>query len=77
MTVLQVHPDEDSLRLHLQLAGKKIAAAYDFLERTTGITIYGAPSEAMVEQVRQQAMGAPVKFTRAFAGFSRLSSVAA
>lgn len=74
LTVLQVHPDEDSLRMHLQLAGEKIAAAYEFLEGTTRIEIYGSPSDAMVQQVTRQAMGAPVEFRSAFAGFSRLSS---
>ena len=45
MTVIQIHPDEDSLVLHLKLAGERIAKAYDFLEATTRIDIYGRPSE--------------------------------
>ena len=76
MTVIQVHPDEDSLRLHMQLARERIAKAYEFLT-TTRIDIYGTPSEALVDQIRQMGAGAPpIRFNVATAGFSRLASVA-
>lgn len=75
MTVVQVHPDEDSLTLHMELAGEKIAAAYEFLEGTTGIEIFGNPSDALVDRIRQMAMGAPVSFRRADCGFTRLSAL--
>ena len=42
MTVIQIHPDEDSLRLHMELARERIAKAYEFLT-TTRIDIYGTP----------------------------------
>ncbi len=73
MTVIQIHPDEESLLLHLKLAGEKIAQAYEFLEGTTRIEIYGTPSDALRQQVEQMAMGAPLRFNAANAGFSRLS----
>src|SRR5215211_1803433 len=76
MTVLQIHPDEDSLLLHLKLAGQRIAKAYEFLEATTRIDIYGTPSDALVDQIRQMGMGAPVRFHVVTGGFSRLASVA-
>ena len=76
MTVIQVHPDEDSLVLHLELAGERIAKAYEFLDATTRIDIYGTPSDALVDQIRQMAMGAPIRFNVATAGFSRLAAVA-
>jgi len=76
MTVLQIHPDEDSLLLHLKLAGQRIAKAYEFLEATTRIDIYGTPSDALADQIRQMGMGAPVRFHVATGGFSRLASVA-
>jgi hypothetical protein len=75
MTVVQIHPDEDSVLLHLKLAGQQIAGAYEFLEATTVIDIYGTPSDALVDQIRQMGMGAPVRFHVAAAGFSRLASV--
>lgn len=75
MTVMQVHPDEESLMLHLELAGDRIAQAYEFLERTVCIDLYGSPSDAVVQQTTRQAMGAPVRFHAAHAGFSRLDRV--
>jgi hypothetical protein len=76
MTVIQVHPDEDSLRLHMQLAGERIAKAREFLA-TTRIDLYGTPSDALVDQVRQMGAGAPpIRFNVATAGFSRLVLVA-
>lgn len=61
----------------MQLSREKIAGAYDFLERTTSILIFGDPSEAFTANIEQMAMafGAPVTITRADSAFSRLSSV--
>jgi hypothetical protein len=76
MTVIQIHPDEGSLALHMELARERIARAYEFLT-TTRIDIYGTPSEALVDQIRQMGVGAPpIRFNVATAGFSRLASVA-
>jgi hypothetical protein len=75
MTVIQIHPDEDSLVLHLKLAGERIAKAYEFLEATTKIDIYGRPSDALIDRIRQMGMGAPIRFNVATGGFSRLASV--
>jgi hypothetical protein len=75
MRVLQVHADEESMALHMQLAGERIAASYEFLDRTTGIHVFGDPSEAFTGRMLQMAMGAPVTITRADSGFSRLSNV--
>lgn len=77
MTVIQVHPDEDSLRHHLQIAGEKIARAYEFLDATRKIDIYGTPSDGLVDQIRQMAMDAPVRFNKPHAGFNRFVRVAA
>ena len=78
MTVVQVHPDEDSLRDHHRLAGEKIVQAYEFLESTTGIDIYGTPSPSLVDTLTQMGMGmgAPVRFHSAETGFTRLAPVA-
>lgn len=73
MTVIQIHLDEASLVLHLKLAGEKIAQAYEFLKGTTKIEIYGTPSDALRQQIQQMAMGAPVRFNAADAGFTRLA----
>ena len=77
MRVVQVHPDEESMGLHMQLSRERIAGAYDFLEGTTSILIFGDPSEAFTGAIHQMAMafGAPVTIARADTGFSRLSGV--
>jgi hypothetical protein len=73
MTVIQIHPDEESLMLHMQLAGDRLARAYEFLD-TVGVGMFGNPSE----QFKEGAMGgrADVSFHRPYAGFSRLAGVA-
>lgn len=70
MTVIQIHPDEESLILHMQLAGDRLARAYEFLD-TVGVTIFGNPTDSFM----QAAMGgrADVSFATPFAGFSRLT----
>ena len=73
MTVIQIHPDEASLMLHMQLAGDKLARAYGFLD-TVVVRIFGSVSDSL-----SQAMLAreTVRFERAYAGFSHLAAVAA
>jgi hypothetical protein len=73
MTVIQIHPDEDSLMLHMQLAGDRLARAYDFLD-TIGVRMFGNPSESF----KDAAMGgrSEVTFATPHAGFSRLTGVA-
>ncbi len=72
MTVVQVHPDAESLLFHVRLAAERIKAAYEFLEATTKIEIYGVPSDELVELIEQMRMEAPVRFNTAVARFSRL-----
>jgi len=72
MTVLQVHADEESLMLHLQLAGERIAAAYEFLSATLAIDIFGDPSEQLTAQIAGMAGEAPLTIHRSQYGFSRL-----
>jgi quinol monooxygenase YgiN len=72
MTVLQVHSDEDSMLKHLQLAGDKIAAAYEFLSGTIAIDIFGDPSPELVASITGMAGDAPLSIHRPQHGFSRL-----
>ena len=73
MTVIQIHPDEESLMLHMQLAGDRVARAYEFLD-TVGVRMFGSPSDSFKEAA--MGGGANVSFERAYAGFSRLAAVA-
>ncbi|MGI8658127.1 MAG: hypothetical protein ACR2K4_05060 [Candidatus Limnocylindria bacterium] len=77
MRVIHVHPDEQSLVDHLRLAGPRIAAAYEFLEGTKQIEIFGNPSQPLVEQIQKMGVGAPVTFRVPDAGFSRLDGPSA
>ena len=78
LTVVQVHPDAASMELHMQVAREHISEAYQsVLEKTERIDVYGKPSDAVLETIRQLAgSGVPLSvkanhlggFTRATGG---------
>jgi hypothetical protein len=72
MLVVQVHPDEESLLHHVDVAGDRIKSAYEFLESTISIDIHGDPSDQVLELLDRMAMGASLRIHPAEAGFSRL-----
>ena len=54
--VVQVHPDAESMELHMGVVAKRAARAYaDTLDATTSIQVYGQPSDAVLEMLRRQA----------------------
>jgi quinol monooxygenase YgiN len=77
-TIVQVHPDADSMLFHMQVVRDHISEAYQsVLEKTKRIDVYGKPSDAVLETIRQLAgSGVPLTvkalhlggFTRATAG---------
>lgn len=74
MTVVQVHPDAESMEFHMQTVGKHIGEAYErFLDRTERIDVYGVPRGGVVEMMKQLASsGAPLNISaRPVAGFTR------
>ena len=74
MTVVQIHPDEESLMLHMQLAADHFERAYGFLD-TEIVRMFGNPSEdfkGMVMGSRER-----VSIETPLTGFSRLVPVAA
>jgi hypothetical protein len=76
MTVLQVHPDSESMERHMEIAGPVFARFADLLVLKT-IDIYGSPSEKVLEQLRRKAelLGtATVTVHDREAGFSRFGS---
>jgi quinol monooxygenase YgiN len=78
VTVVQVHPDAESMVHHLEVITEHIAKAYgDFLERESRWQIYGTPRAGVLELI-QQAAGDEVKPTsqEPFAGFTRLGEAA-
>src|SRR5688572_8036212 len=45
VTVVQVHPNAESMGVHMQIASEHIQDAYsDFLEETVSIQIFGEPT---------------------------------
>ena len=74
MTIVQVHPDAESMEFHMQTIGKHIGEAYDrYLDGTERIDVYGAPRGGVVDMIKQLASsGAPLDISaRPVAGFTR------
>jgi hypothetical protein len=75
MTVVQVHPDSDSLEYHLDVAGP-VFRRFAQLVTLSSIQIYGEPSEKALEQSHAKArlLGRDEVVVGALhAGFSRLA----
>jgi quinol monooxygenase YgiN len=54
VSVVQVHPDADSMLSHMQVVREHISEAYaDSLDATTSIQVYGPPSDAVLEMMKQ------------------------
>jgi hypothetical protein len=63
VAVVQVHPDADSFEFHMGAVRERAARAYDeTLDATTGIQVFGAPTESIFEMLRRSA-GGGVQFT--------------
>jgi len=75
MTVLQVHPDSASMEHHMRVAGAEFAKVKDLLT-LSAIDIYGAPSDTLLDAMRQKARllgGAALAVHNLHAGFTRFS----
>jgi hypothetical protein len=71
-TVIQVHPDSTSLEQHLDAAAERIAQGTQMVQ-VVRIDLYGAPSERVVERLRDEAAGAwPVTVRPHYLGFTRV-----
>lgn len=56
LTGVQVHPDADSMLFHMQVVRDHISEAHQsVVEKTERIDIYGNPSDAVLEMIRQLA----------------------
>lgn len=73
---LHVFPDAESMDLHFEGADERAKAAYQYIE-PRGWEIYGRPSEAALESIRQAAASTGVPLTVLpdhLGGFLRLKS---
>jgi hypothetical protein len=79
VNVVHIHPDSDSLDFHMEVAGPLFPRFAGFVN-LLAIDVYGYPSEAVVEQLRQKARllgNGTVRVHGPNAGFSRLAARAA
>ena len=76
VTIVQVHPDAESMVHHLSVITEHVSTAYvDFLERDSRWQIYGTPRAGVLELIQQ--MGGtegPLTSQEPFAGFTRLGA---
>jgi hypothetical protein len=74
-SVVQVHPDADSMLFHMQLLSEHITSAYDEdspLDVATSNQIYGTPSEAVLEMIKEFDPGVPlIVKSQPLGGFTR------
>ena len=63
VTVLQVHPDAASMEVHMEIVRDRAMEAYaETLDATVRVQVFGEPTEAILELLRQQA-GAGVEIS--------------
>ncbi|HEX6760665.1 MAG TPA: hypothetical protein VF086_19990 [Propionibacteriaceae bacterium] len=79
VTVVQVHPDAESMVHHMEVITEHVATAYvDFLERDSQWQIYGTPRAGVLELIQQLGGGEDVPTSQEpFAGFTRLGEESA
>ena len=74
VSVVQVHPDADSMLFHMQVAHEHISQAAEEQLVTRDIQIFGPPNEAvlgMIDQLSQSGVPLIVK-PKHFSGFTRI-----
>ena len=76
VAVVQVHPGAASFEFHMGAVRERASRAYEeTLDATTGIQVFGAPTQGILEMLRRQA-GAGVQYTvkqHHLGGFTRSS----
>jgi hypothetical protein len=56
VTVVQVHPDADSMEAHMAIVRERAEAGYaETLDATVRIQVFGRPTPAILDALRQQA----------------------
>jgi hypothetical protein len=56
VTVVQVHPDAESMEAHLEIVGQRAQEAYaQTLDATVHIQVFGRTTQAILDTLRQQA----------------------
>jgi hypothetical protein len=69
VTGVQIHPDEDSMAYHMQVAAERMGQAYEYIDAVKSLQIYGTRGDAFVEQMKPASEpGFPVIVKSKFAG---------
>ena len=56
VTVVQIHPDTESMEAHMEIVRERAQEAYtETLDATVRIQVFGQPTDAILETLRQQA----------------------
>jgi hypothetical protein len=56
VTVVQVHPDTTSMEAHMEIVRERALQAYtETLDATVRVQVFGQPTDAILEVLRQQA----------------------
>ena len=73
VTVVQIHPDAESMVNHMSLISEHAATAYvDYLERASRFQVYGTPRAGVLEGIRAMGGGSTTpRSHEPFAGFTR------
>jgi hypothetical protein len=74
VSVVQIHPDADSMAFHMGVVAERAAAAYaETVDATTGIQVFGMPSKAVLDMLERQAgAGVPLRVKSShLGGFTR------
>lgn len=77
VAVVQVHPDAESMELHIAIVAARAAHAYEAtLDATVSIQVFGTPSDAALATLSRQAgSGVPLTVHKHhLGGFTRASS---
>jgi hypothetical protein len=72
-TVVQIHPDSESIEQHIKVAGPHFGRFMELYEPGGTIEIHGRPAGHLLEQMQQiaQQFGVTITVKEPFAGFTR------
>ncbi len=76
LSVVQVHPDADSMELHMKVISEHLTNSFEYLDATESEQIYGQPTASLSSMLEQWAEpGVPIATMPAHeAGFTRSSA---
>jgi quinol monooxygenase YgiN len=74
-TVVQIHPDSESIEFHMNVAGPQFGRFMDLYEPGGRIEVHGRPAPRVLNGMRElaQQFGVTVVVKERYAGFARLS----